>query len=293
MDWEPAPAPGPAAPAATAPEPPLATAWEGVQGVYFMPRQIFFGDVVTYIPANGKTHLSVLDGPEHRPRDAAAFDAACVGMAARLLAQRPKGSLIYVPMSFTSLVRPSLRGAYEAMFEELPTARRAELAAVIYDVPRDPGFTGLKQARAFLAPWFSVVDLSVSDPGFEIEKLPPEVATSVTLSLPDGDSFVRISALRRFAERLIHFKQKRVWPGVTNIRRRAELEAAQRLHIPFVTGPVVCSPVPSPVGGRTLPMERLPMGLAEWMDLRDRRGDAPPEVRPAASWDGSPGRRAG
>jgi hypothetical protein len=204
-------------------------------------------------------------------------------MAARLLAQRPKGSLIYVPMSFTSLVRPSLRGAYEKMFAELPTERRGELAAAIYDVPRDPGFAGLKQARGFLGSWFSVVDLCVADPGFEIEKLPPDVATSVTLTLPDGDSYVRLSALRRFAERLIYFKQKRVWPGVTNIRRRAELEAAQRLHIPFVTGSAVCAPVPSPVGGRNLPLERLPMALAEWMDIRPRQRDAMVAAGPPAS----------
>jgi hypothetical protein len=268
------------------PQPPAPPAWEGVQGVYFLPRQIFFGDVATYIPVNGKVHLSTVDGAEHRPKDPAAFDAACMKITLRLLAERGKGTLIYVPVCFTSLVRPSLRGQYEAMFAELPLERRGELAVSIYDVPRDPVFTGLKQARALVEPYFSVVDLQVTDPGFEIEKLPAEAANSVTLALPDGDSFVRMSALRRFGERIPHYKQKRIWPGVTNVRRRVEVEAAERLHIPFLTGPAICSPVPAPVGGRTVGVEHLPMGLAGWMNVRDHEIGGPgptasSPVRPA------------
>jgi len=253
-----------------APAPPAPPAWEGTQGVYFVPRALFYGDVVMYIPQNARTHLSVVDGPEHMPKDAAAFDGECVRIAARLLAERGKGPLIFVPICFTSLARPSLRDAYVAMLEALPTDRRSELAVTIYDVPRDPAFAGLRQARALLEPHFGTIDLRVTDPAFEIEKLSAEAVNSVTLMLPEGDNYVRMAAMRRFAERLVHYKQRRIWPAVTNVRRQAEVEAAERLRIPFVTGPGVCSPVPSPVGGRTLPAERLPMSLAEWMDVRDR-----------------------
>lgn len=290
--WEPATAPASSSSPAWAPatgrsretgepDPPPATAWEGAQGVYFAPREVFFGDVPTYIPANGKTHFSLLDGPEHRAPDPRAFDAACVGIAARTLAGRSKGALFYVPICFDSLMRPSLRSLYEAMFATLPPGRKGELAAAVYDVPRDPIFTGLKQARAFLDTWFSVVDLGITDPGFQIEKLPPEVATSVTLNLPDGDAHLRLSSLRRFAERLVHYKQRRIWPGVSNIRRRAEAEAAVRLRIPFLTGPGVCTPVPSPVGGRGMKLDRLPMALPAWMDLRDQAESAVPQPPPA------------
>jgi hypothetical protein len=270
------------------PPPPPPPAWEGVQGVYFIPRAVFYGDVVMYIPQNAKTHLSVVDGLEHMPKEARAFDAGCVHIAARLLSERPKGSLIFVPISFTSLARPSLRDAYVNMLAELPTDRRSELAATIYDVPRDPAFTGLRQARALLEPHFGAIDLRVTDPGFEIEKLSAESVNSVTLVLPEGDNHMRLSALRRFAERLIHYKQRRIWPGVTNVRRRAEVEAAERLRIPFVTGPGVCTPVPSPVGGRSLAADLLPMSLTGWMDVRDRA--PPPEgvVRRGSGTTGLP-----
>lgn len=250
--------------------PPPPPAWEGVEGVYFLPRELFYGDVVMYVPQNSKSHLSVSDGAEHLPKDPPAFDAECLQIAARLLAQRDKGPLIFVPICFTSLARPSLRDAYLAMLAGLPTERRSELAATIYDVPRDPAFTGLRQARTLLEPHFGTIDLRVTDPAFEIEKLQAESVNSVTLMLPEADAQVRLSVLRRFADHLPHYKQRRIWVGVANVRRRAEMEAAMRLRIPFLTGPAVCSPVPSPVGGRAMPLTKLPMSLAEWMEARDR-----------------------
>ena len=45
-----------------------------MQGVYFTPREIFYGDVVMCIPAKARTHVSLVDGPEHMPRDAQAFE---------------------------------------------------------------------------------------------------------------------------------------------------------------------------------------------------------------------------
>ena len=93
--------------------------------------------------------------------------------------------------------------------------------------------------------------------------MPMEAVTSVTLMLPDGDAHQRLSSLRRFAERLPQYKNRRIWPGVTNVRRRAELEAASRLRIPFVTGPAVCAPVPTPVGGRAVALSNLPLSLRE------------------------------
>ena len=247
----------------TSPPPPAAPTWEGMQGIYFTPRELFYGDVVMCIPANARTHLSLVDGPEHMPRDAMAFDTACLNIVTRLLSERPRGSLLFLPISFSSLVRPSLRDAYQAMLLELPSERRGELAAAVYDVPRDPAFTGLRQMRALLEPHVASIDLRITDPGFEIEKLPLEAVTSVTLMLPEGDSHQRLSALRRFAERLTHYKQRRIWPGVTNVRRRAELEAASRLRIPFVTGPAVCAPLASPAGGRAVALASLPLTLRE------------------------------
>lgn len=239
--------------------PPPPPAWEGVQGIYFTPREVFFGDIVMYMPRDAGNHLSLVDGVAHLPKDPAAFDAECVGIAVRFLGQRRKGPLLYLPISFTSLVRPSLRQSYEALLADLPTGRRSELAVSIYDVPRDPTFAGLRQARAMLEPYISTIDLRTSDPDFEIEKLPVGSVNSVTLILPEGDPLVRLSALRRFGERMPQYKQRRIWPALSNVRRRTELETAARLRIPFLTGPAICPPMSAPVGGRVVAMSELPL----------------------------------
>lgn len=239
--------------------PPPPPAWEGVQGIYFTPREIFYGDIVTYMPRGARTHLSLVDGAEHLPADAPHFDAECLGIVVRYLGQRRKGALLYLPISFTSLVRPSLRAGYGRLLDELPVGRRGELGAAIYDVPRDPAFEMLQQVKAMLHPRVSSIDLRTSDPEFEVEKLPPQAVTSVTFILPDADAMVRLSSLRRFAERISRYKQRRIWPAVSNIRRRAELEAAIRLRIPFLTGPAVCGPLTKPIGGHAVAAGELPL----------------------------------
>lgn len=44
----------------TGPPPQAQPAREGVQGVYFTPREVFYGDVVMCIPASARTHVSLV-----------------------------------------------------------------------------------------------------------------------------------------------------------------------------------------------------------------------------------------
>lgn len=65
--------------------------------------------------------------------------------------------------------------------------------------------------------------------------------------------------MRRLAERLDLYKRKQIWPAVTNVRSRVELEACARAKIPFVTGPGVCRMQMSPLGGHMQPLVDLPV----------------------------------
>lgn len=236
-------------------EPP---AWEGTQGIYFIPRQVFFGDVIMYQPRNARAYLSLLDGPDHLPQQPNAFDAECLRIAQRMLEVRKTAAPLFVPISFGNLVRSSCRDAYKERLAELPESRRSDLAAMIYDVPRDPALVESREAHAMLDRHFSTIDLRTTDPAFEIERLPRRSVTSVTLMLPNADPFVRLSAMRRFADRMPIYKHWRIWPAVSNVRRAAEVEMAARLGIPFVTGPAVCGPMTNAVGGRTAGPRSLP-----------------------------------
>lgn len=232
---------------------------EGVQGIYFTLRSVFVGDVVSSTPGTLRTHLSLVEGDEHMPSDPQAFDADCLAVAARILAEPGPHSMLYMPICYSNIVRASQRAAYEEMLATLPRAAKGQLAAAVYDVPRDPAFTALATIRATLSKYVTNVDLRTQDPGFEVEKLSPNAVTSVTLVLPNGDQRARLAVLRRFADRLGLYRKKQIWAAVTNVRNRIELDACIAAHVPFVTGPGVCRLQTAPVGGRMQPPEALPL----------------------------------
>ncbi|MFT4933646.1 MAG: hypothetical protein ACI9LT_000315 [Pseudoalteromonas distincta] len=254
-----APDDAPAAPSAPPPIPTRDPNIEAVQGVYYSGRQIFVADVVASTPAEARTHFSLVDGDDHLPGDPSAFDADCVIAAFRFLTESPSDAPLYLPVSFSTLLRPSRRAAYVELLAILPASERRRLAAAVYDVPRAPSFQALKQLHEVLDPRFSAIDLRTHDPGFEIEQLSAEAVTSVTLVLPQAAPERRLVVLRRFIARMEAYKRRRIWPGVTNVRSRRELEVALEGKAPFLSGPGVCRSQSSPVGGRPWRIEQLPV----------------------------------
>ncbi len=232
---------------------------EGVQGVYYSGREIFVADVISCTPADARTHFSLVDGDEHLPEESETFDADCVIAAVRFLAESPSQTPLYLPVSFSTLMRPSRRAAYAEMIALLPASERRRLAAAVYDVPRAPSFQALTQLREALEGRFGAIDLRTSDPAFEIDQLTPRAVTSVTLVLPTAEPERRLAVMRRFTARLAAYKRRRIWPGVTNIRSARELKAARESRIPFLTGPGVCRMQSLPVGGRPWRADQLPL----------------------------------
>jgi hypothetical protein len=232
---------------------------DGVQGIYFTLRGVFVGDVISSTPGSLRTHLSLVEGEEHMPTDPQAFDADCMAVAARMLAAPGPHSMLYLPVCYSNIVRASQRAVYEEMLAALPPLAKSQLAAAVYEVPRDPAFTALATIRATLSKYVTNIDLRTQDPGFEVEKLSPKAVTSVTLVLPNGDQRARLAALRRFADRLGLYRKKQIWAAVTNVRNRIELDACIAAHVPFVTGSGVCRLQTAPVGGRMQPPEALPL----------------------------------
>jgi hypothetical protein len=247
------------APAAPPPPPRAMPQLEGLQGIYFTLRGLFVADVVSSTPGVARTHLSLVEGPDHMPADPKAFDADCVATAVHYLADPSVEAMLYVPVCYSNIIRATERADYETMFATLPAGRKSLLAAAVYDAPRDPAFAALTLLRSTLAKYFTNVDLRTNDPGFEVEKLPTHAVTSVTMVLPQTDQRNRLIALRRFTDRLLLFRQKQIWPAVSNVRSQAELEACVAARVPFVTGPRVCRLQTAPLGGRMVDLDRLPM----------------------------------
>ena len=224
---------------------------DGAQGIYFPRGQAFIGDVISCTPSRAETWYSVVDGES--------FDGGCVMTALRFLLDFPVATPLYVPVSFSTLVRPTQRAGYVELLGILPPETRARLAATVYDVPRAPSFQSIKVIQEALQGHFSGLDLRTHDPDFEIRQLADRMVTSVTLVLPDASAQVRTAVLRRFASHAREYRRRRIWPGLTNLRTRAERELAGSLGFPFLTGSGICRMQDEPIGGRAWPTKGLPV----------------------------------
>lgn len=193
-----------------------------------------------------------------RALSAEEFDAGCVDSAVAALQAEGPG-LMFIPLSFSSLVRPTGRRTYARFLCHLPIDQHGRLGAAVYDTPRAPSFSALSTIRGFLDPFFAEINLQVRDPAFEVEKLPPDIVSSVTLALPfDREPAERLAAIRRFMQKRDVYKKKRIWPGVGPVTTRAELEACVALRVPVISGPAVTPLAQRPVGARGVELESLP-----------------------------------
>jgi hypothetical protein len=169
--------------------------------------------------------------------------------------------VLFYPLSFSQLVQRARRELYLPTLDLLPASKHGQLAAAVYDVPRAPSFAAMSQLTEFLRKYFGYIDLQVVDPAFEVETLPAGAVKSVTLVLSDSDPKARISIIRRFTERREAYQRSQVWPGISHIRNRAELDYCLTSRAPFVTGPAVSDllEAPAPVGAyaaSALPLRR-------------------------------------
>lgn len=250
------------APPRAPPAPRVQGKYENVYGgLYLSLTQGFVGSLAFCRRPRRDRHLYPdLGSPEALPGlPAEAFDEGCVESALKALEQRAAG-LLFVPLSFTSLVRPAGRRAYARFLCHLPAEERDRLGAAIYDTPRAPSFFALSAIRRFLEPFVGEINLHVRDPAFEVEKLPPEIVSSVTLALPaDREPAERLAAIRRFMQKRDVYKKKRIWPGVSPLANRAELDACLALRVPVIGGPAVAELAQKPLGARSIETDRLPV----------------------------------
>jgi hypothetical protein len=251
-----------APPARSAPVPRRPGRYEPVYaGLYLTSTQSVIGSLaLARRPRRDRWLQPDLSATEPLPGvPAEAFDEGCVDSALEALRRRATG-LLFVPLSFSSLVRPSGRRAYARFLCHLPAEERVRLGAAIYDTPRAPSYFALSNIRRFLDPFFGELNLQVRDPAFEVERLGPEMVSSVTLALPpEREPAERLAAIRRFMQKRDVYKKKRIWPGVAPLANKTELDACLALRVPVLGGPAVAPLAGVPAPARSVALEDLPV----------------------------------
>ena len=229
------------------------------RAVWYSLKETFVGSGLVARQRGARRFFSTVDGRTEMPHPdmAAEFDMLCIKAAWRALVGTE--GLLFLPINFSSTIQRPIREAYIKVLEDLPQEGRSRLAAAVYDVPRAPTFTAIRQLRAFLAPYFSFVDLQVSDPDFQIDALAIEAVNSVTLALPDTDEGGRMAAITRFMTNRDTYHRRRIWPAVTNVRTRRELDLCIKLRVPFLSGKAVCDHLVAPADPVRYVAARLPL----------------------------------
>lgn len=263
--------PDPAAPEAARPPPPAppraaplrqtAEQYDPVfYGIYFTPKEMFVGSSVMF----RDDRFNLVDGVQPTDAQAAhAFDTRSTAAAvAALDTFPPRGGSLFVPVCYASIIHRAERERHAQFLAALPEARRAQLAASVYDVPRQPSYSVMPMLRDFLHRYFTTIDLQVTDPDFAVESLAPGLANSVTYVLPDGDAKSRMAAIRRFSARREAYKSRKIWPAITNVRTQAELELCFAGGVPFVTGRAVSGALDRPPSTPAFAACNLPLRAA-------------------------------
>ncbi|MBO9560421.1 MAG: hypothetical protein J7515_17775 [Caulobacter sp.] len=247
--------------AAIEPQPPLGGIDEllsapkpntGWWGIYYLNKERFVGSGVDWRVAWDDLAFGAIEDA-----DVAARDQACLSAAFEQLSA-PRPGYIFLPLCFSSLIKPTLRETYRAHVEKFPRALRPRMAASVYDVPREPSYAAIGQIRNFLSPYFSLIDLHVKDPGFRIESLPAGAVNSVTLVLEGSDERARLAAISRFLQDPQAYRAKRVWQGVAMVNSLKELDLCRKLKAPFLSGPMVAPLTSAPTGEIACPALNLP-----------------------------------
>jgi len=240
----------------------------GFHAIYHAPRQGVVGSAVSDGRLGASSLRGVFANAGHLQGDAARrYDQGCLEACADTLA-RPFGGLLYFPISFSSIVHRPTRELYLPFLDRLPPRRRGQLATAVYDVPRDPAFTAMSQLTAFLRTYFDFIDLQVTDPGFRVEKLQAGVVNSVTMVLTGGEQQARLSMAKRFMDNRDNYKRQKIWPALSHIRSRAELDYCMAQRAPFLSGPAVSDLLDAPGPAGLFPSAQLPLRKAAAPVLR-------------------------
>ncbi|MFZ5669319.1 MAG: hypothetical protein ACOY4K_07480 [Pseudomonadota bacterium] len=222
-------------------------------------KDSFIGSGLSARRKGARVFMSIIDSPAEAPPATAVveFDTSTLKAAGPVLGG--VRGLLFLPVSFSSAIHRQTRDSYVEALESLPAEARPRLAAAVYDVPRAPSFAAVKQLTEFLSPYFSFVDLQTADPAFAIEALAAEAVNSVTLKLPEGDEGARLAAAARFLANRDAYQRRRIWPAITNVRTRRELDYCVQQKTPFLSGKAVSDHLHSPVEPARFAASQLPV----------------------------------
>lgn len=232
------------------------------RGVYFGPRNAFFGSIIAPAQDPAGRHCRFLDAwKTPTGADELDFDQLTLRVAQAALRQDVPG-VAYVPLNFATVITRMRFERLRGELERLSMFPRNRLAATLYGVPSSPPSGSLSLVIEALRNAFGVVDLQAPTPDFLCPAFVANCARSITF-MPQGKTPAKRAAeIEAFLERLPEFKAAKLWVSVGQVQTQDELELCLRLKAPFVFGPAVSDVHAQPFSLDAVAADRLPRRAA-------------------------------
>lgn len=254
--------PPPASPdwtAAVAP-PQSAVAEPTYRGVYFTPKQAFFGSVLGVRAEIGGKHYDLMASARPpQEEDELEYDIITLRQAVSVMEKGGAPGILYVPISFRTAVTRMRLERIKPLLDRLSHFDKSRLACTLYSPPDAPQLGALAMAYETLRSAASVVGLEAVAPDYPCPAMVTGCVRSITLVVTAKSPTRRLTDIDAFLDRLDEFKAAKVWAAVGNLQTKDELDLALKRRAPFVWGAAVTGLLGRPVrldavGGEHLPL---------------------------------------
>jgi hypothetical protein len=249
-----------AAPAAPAALRASASDAPGFRGVYFSPKQAFFGSVLgVKAEIGGKRYDLMATARPPQEEDELEYDIITLRQAVSVMEQGGAPGILYVPISFRTAVTRMRLERIKPLLDRLSRFDKSRLACSLYSPPDAPQLGTLAMAYETLRSAASVVGLEAVSPDYPCPAMVTGCVRSITLVVTAKSPARRLADIDAFLDRLDEFKAAKVWAAVGNLQTKDELDLALNRRAPFAWGAAVTGLLSRPVRLDAVGGERLPV----------------------------------
>lgn len=232
----------------------------GFRGVYFSPKQAFFGSVLgVKAEIGGKRYDLMAAARPPQEEDELEYDIITLRQAVSVMEKGGAPGILYVPISFRTAVTRMRLERIKPLLDRLGRFDKSRLACTLYSPPDAPQLGTLAMAYEALRGAASVVGLEAVSPDYPCPAMVTGCVRSITLVVMAKSPARRLADIDAFLDRLDEFKAAKVWAAVGNLQTKDELDLALNRRAPFAWGAAVTGLLSRPVRLDAVGGERLPV----------------------------------
>lgn len=210
-------------------------------------KEAFIGNCICSRVNVQDRFAGITNGPEFYPQYDSAREFDIENIINAIINLSESFGVLFVPINFTNIMNSHYRQQYVSALSRMPIENISRIGVTLYGVPRYIDRVQLKLLRSILEPHFGVIDLQTSDYDFDLPSEELGSIRSITFTLPNSNVAERIAIASRFIANTKHYRARRLWQAITNIKTRRELELGIKNGVIFLSGSGISSGMKKPI----------------------------------------------